>query len=100
MILPAKDLDRVLYKNSDLIKIYPVFANPKNLRNSAGIDEEFIKEQENLTTSPTIISLSEGETDTNIQQEKEFKETNIEINNDSESLITEKSETINQSEQT
>lgn len=84
--IPAEDSDKVLYKNSNLIKIYPGFENPKKLRNSAGINEEFLKQQEN-------------ETDTDTQQETEIKETQNEIN-DTESSTTEKSEPIIQPELT
>ena len=50
---------KVLYRNSNRIKIYSWFENPINLRNSAGIDENFLAKQENMTqTSETWL---EGE---------------------------------------
>ena len=51
---------KVLYKNSNKIKIYSGFENPQNMRTSAGIDENFLIKQEN--NKPTIISLNDDET--------------------------------------
>ena len=49
-----------LYKNSHRIKIYSWFENQVALRNSAGIDEEFLLRQKN--SKPTIISLNDNDT--------------------------------------
>jgi hypothetical protein len=38
----AKLQPTVVYKNSDFIRIYPGFKRPKNLRNSDGIDPEYL----------------------------------------------------------
>ena len=49
-----------LYKNSNRIKIYSWFENTIALRNSAGIDEEFLLRQKN--SKPTIITLNDNDT--------------------------------------
>ncbi len=41
---------KILYKNSNRIKIYSWFENPQIMRNSAGIDEEFIAQMNNKAT--------------------------------------------------
>ena len=55
-----------LYKNSNRIKIYSWFENPIALRNSAGIDEEFLMRQKN--SKPTIISLNDNDTISSARQ--------------------------------
>ena len=57
----AKDEENtILYKNSDIIRIYSWFENPLILRSSSGIDEKFLIEQKN--NKPTIISLEDTDT--------------------------------------
>ena len=52
-----KDLDPiVLYKNSNKIKLYSWFENPRNMRNSAGIGESFLIKGSN---NPIVISLND-----------------------------------------
>ncbi len=51
---------KILYKNSNKIKIYSGFENPRNMRSSAGIDEDFLVKQENK--KPTVISLNDNDT--------------------------------------
>jgi len=46
---------KILYKNSDSIKINPLFELPRNMRVSSGIDEKFLVKQKN----ETIISLND-----------------------------------------
>ena len=52
---------KVLYRNSNRIKIYSWFENPINLRNSAGIDENFLAKQENMTQT-SVTWLEGGDT--------------------------------------
>ena len=49
---------KILYKNSNRIKIYSGFENPRNMRRSAGMDEEFIAKQEN--NKPTVLTLNDN----------------------------------------
>jgi hypothetical protein len=37
---------KIAYKTSDIIHIYPGFANPKNLRKSDGLDLEYLAKLE------------------------------------------------------
>jgi len=68
-----KENDSTLYKNSTLVKLYPWFSNPRNLRLGAGIDEEFLKKQEELQSS-TIISLSDNESTTSEKSESPIED--------------------------
>ena len=89
-----KENDSTLYKNSTLVKLYPWFSNPRNLSLSAGIDEEFLKKQEDLESS-TIISLanneptiSEKEDEPSIEDNSEsFDNWNISENENEETQI-------------
>ena len=57
---------KILYKNSNRIKLYSWFENPQSMRSSAWIDEEFLAKQEN--TKPTIVSLDDGDTISSARQ--------------------------------
>ena len=50
---------KVLYKNSNKIKLYSWFENPRNMRSSVWIDEDFLTKQEN---KPVIIWLNNSDT--------------------------------------
>ena len=71
---------KILYKNSHKIQIYSWFENPIVLRNSVGIDEEFLLKQKN--NNPTIISLNESETISSARQNNTEKLDNIYDNED------------------
>ena len=70
---------KILYKNSNRIKIYSGFENPRNMRRSAGMDEEFITKQENnrptaltLNDNKSIISSSIQNSDNIVNNDSEF----------------------------
>ena len=66
---------KILYKNSNKIKIYSWFENPRNMRTSAGLDENFLAKQEN--NKPTIISLKDNETISSAWQNNQEPISNI-----------------------
>ena len=73
---------KILYKNSNKIKIYSWFENPKNMRISAGLDEKFLVKQEN--SKPTSISLNNDDSISNAWKENlEFADNLQNIWNDS-----------------
>ena len=53
------DNNEIKSMNTVIIKLYPWFANPKNLRFSAGVDENFLAMQKN--NNETTIALLTGE---------------------------------------
>ena len=67
----------ILYKNSNRIKLYSWFENPRNMRNSAGIDENFLVKQEN--NKPAVISLNDDTISSAWQNEKNEDENSISI---------------------
>ena len=57
----------ILYKNSNRIKLYAWFENPRNMRRSAWIDEEFLAKQEDEESSD--VSLDDWNViDSNVSQ--------------------------------
>ena len=85
----SENTDKILYKNSNLVKIYPWFLNPQNLRYSAWIDEEFLAKQEEIKTSPVIVSLSDNETGADIHQQENSEENYSNTDEKVENITTE-----------
>ena len=67
----------ILYKNSNRIQLYSWFENPRNMRRSAWIDEEFLAKQEDQTV---VIPLNNTGIVTSTW--KYENQENIEVNNE------------------
>ena len=64
-----------LYKNSSAIKLYSGFEDPLNLRDSAGIDEEYLAKMKN--NKPTIVSLGDDTISSAIENSRGESDENI-----------------------
>jgi hypothetical protein len=64
-----------LYKNSRAIKLYSGFEAPLNLRDSAGIDEEYLAKMKN--NKPTIVSLGDDTISSAIENSRGESDENI-----------------------
>ena len=83
----AKEIEPI-YKNSNAIELYSWFENPRNMRKSAGIDEEYLaKMKEN--SKLTIVSLNDNDTISNAL------ENNSKISDENSVSIWEIKENIN-----
>ena len=82
-----------LYKNSSAIKLYSGFEDPLNLRNSAGIDEEYLAKMKN--NKPTIVSLDDDTISSTIENSgKNPEENTVFISDDNSVSIWEKEEKV------
>ncbi len=68
---------KIIYKNSNRVKLYTWFENPRNMRKSAWIDEAFLVKQEN--NKPTIIWLDDNNTISSTLDENKNNEVSISL---------------------